>query len=236
MEVTDDRGVAVACPRTLPAAGVSVTCTGSGVAAAGQDRNVGTVVATASGIRYTASDESFYFGGRSPASRIQKFTNGQDVRQAPGPSIPVGSPVTWTYVVTNTECGCVHQHGGDRRPWRRRGLSEDVAGAGRVRDVHGIWRRGGGSGTATSPRWSPPSNGTRHSDVDESFYLGVEEDEDADNARKVQLCHRTGNGSYHLIEVSVNAERAHRGHGDGKAGESVPGSPGRVFTASCGVR
>jgi hypothetical protein len=42
-----------------------------------------------------------------------------------------------------------------------------------------------------------------------------------------QLCHRTGNGSYHMIEVSVSAEPAHRGHGDGMVGEEVPGSPGR---------
>ena len=42
---------------------------------------------------------------------------------------------------------------------------------------------------------------------------------------KVSLCHRTGNGWYHLIEVSVNAEPAHRAHGDGKIGEAVPGSP-----------
>jgi len=51
----------------------------------------------------------------------------------------------------------------------------------------------------------------------------------------VQLCHRTGYGSDHMIEVSVNAEPAHRGHGDGKPG-AVPGSPGRVFTEACGLR
>ena len=33
---------------------------------------------------------------------IRKFTNGQDVSEAPGPLIPVGSPVTWTCMVTNT--------------------------------------------------------------------------------------------------------------------------------------
>ena len=51
----------------------------------------------------------------------------------------------------------------------------------------------------------------------------------------MQLRHRTGNGSYHGIEMSVNAEPAHRAHGDGKPGEAVPGSPGRVFTAACGL-
>jgi len=54
--------------------------------------------------------------------------------------------------------------------------------------------------------------------------------------QKVQLCHRTGNGQYHAISVSDSAERAHRAHGDGMVGEAVPGSAGRVFTASCGVQ
>jgi hypothetical protein len=56
------------------------------------------------------------------------------------------------------------------------------------------------------------------------------------SSKKVDLCHKTGNGSYHMINVSVNAEAAHRAHGDGMPGEPVPGSPGKVFTASCGVR
>ena len=62
LSVTDDRGVAVACPQLLPAPGASITCNASGVAVAGQDRNVGTVAATGGGNKFTDSDESFYFG------------------------------------------------------------------------------------------------------------------------------------------------------------------------------
>lgn len=31
---------------------------------------------------------------------------------------------------------------------------------------------------------------------------------------KVDVCHVTGNGSYHLIEISKNALATHMGHGD----------------------
>jgi len=34
------------------------------------------------------------------------------------------------------------------------------------------------------------------------------------NNEKVTLCHLTGNGSFHQITVSVNAEPAHLRHGD----------------------
>jgi hypothetical protein len=50
---------------------------------------------------------------------------------------------------------------------------------------------------------------------------------------KVALCHRTDSGEYHQIEVSVNAEQAHRDHGDGKVGEPVPGTQRQVFDARC---
>jgi hypothetical protein len=50
---------------------------------------------------------------------------------------------------------------------------------------------------------------------------------------KVALCHKEGTGDYHLIDVSVNAEPAHRGHGDAKVGEAVPGTQKQVFDANC---
>ena len=37
-----------------------------------------------------------------PAIDIEKSTNGVDADTAPGPLVPVGNTVTWTYLVTNT--------------------------------------------------------------------------------------------------------------------------------------
>ena len=53
------------------------------------------------------------------------------------------------------------------------------------------------------------------------------------SAGKVLLCHRTESGTYQSIDVSVNAEPAHRAHGDAKIGEAVPGDPTKVFDQNC---
>ena len=37
-----------------------------------------------------------------PNIGIEKFTNGQNADNPTGPGVPVGDPITWTYVVTNT--------------------------------------------------------------------------------------------------------------------------------------
>jgi hypothetical protein len=46
--------------------------------------------------------EVTYTYDSSPDIQIRKYTNGYDAPNAPGSSIDVGTPVTWTYEVTNT--------------------------------------------------------------------------------------------------------------------------------------
>jgi hypothetical protein len=51
---------------------------------------------------------------------------------------------------------------------------------------------------------------------------------------KVDLCHRTGNGSFQPISVSTSAAGAHLAHGDvQQPNGAVPGSPGYVFDSKC---
>lgn len=52
---------------------------------------------------------------------------------------------------------------------------------------------------------------------------------------KTDVCHRTGNGSFHRINVSDRAVPAHIAHGDGLLGGEVPGVPGSRFGANCGI-
>jgi hypothetical protein len=176
-------------------------------------------------------DQTCRVGG--PAIQIKKSTNGEDADNAPGPTIVVGSQVTWQYVVTNTgtipliditvvdnmnvavscpEKTLAVQHS-------ETCTASGVAVAGQYRNV-GTVTASSTSGTVT--------------DSDASHYFGLAALV-TDEGPKVQICHRTGNGSYHLIEISINAEPAHRAHGDAKITEAVPGSPGKVFGVGCSV-
>lgn len=51
--------------------------------------------------------------------------------------------------------------------------------------------------------------------------------------KKVGVCHREGNGSFILINISNRAYPAHVKHGDAKPGQAVPGTEGYVFTKTC---
>jgi hypothetical protein len=170
-----------------------------------------------------------------PAVEIEKSTNGADANDAPGPTINVGSAVTWTYRVTNT--GTIALSGitvSDDRGVAVNCGGQSALGAGQSLTCTG-------SGTATLGQYRNVGTVTAGSasgsvtDSDASHYLGVQPTTEP-GEQKVQICHRTGNGSYHLIEIGAPAEPAHRAHGDAKIGEAVPGSPGRTFGAGCAVQ
>ena len=100
--VTDDQGVVVSCPSTTLEPGVSMICTGTGTAIAGQYANLGSVTGTPPvGEPVTDSDPSHYFGTAASID-IEKATNGEDADAPTGPFIASGGDVTWSYVVTNT--------------------------------------------------------------------------------------------------------------------------------------
>lgn len=102
VQVTDDQGAAVSCPKTTLQPGESMVCTASDFAKEGQFHNVGTAsAAPPCGAAVSAQDPSHYKGGGNGAISIQTFVNGQDANGPPGPSIPLGGPVTWTYTVKN---------------------------------------------------------------------------------------------------------------------------------------
>lgn len=50
---------------------------------------------------------------------------------------------------------------------------------------------------------------------------------------KMDVCHVTGNGSYHMINVSERAWPAHEAHGDALPGDEVPEMEGYTFTDTC---
>ena len=174
-----------------------------------------------------------------PAVDIEKSTNGEDADSAPGPTLNVGDPVTWTYVVRNS--GTTQLTGVAVTDSREGTISCPqttlAAGASMTCTKSGVAVEGQYSnvGRVTATGANATGGGTSTvTDEDASHYLGVVPS--ADEGPKVELCHGTGNGSYHLISVSTSAEPAHRAHGDAKIGEAVPGQPGRTFGAGCSVR
>ncbi len=161
---------------------------------------------------------------------IEKLTNGQDADVPPGPSIPVGAPVTWTYVVTNNgNAALTNVVVTDNRPGVMVTCPQTslAVGASMTCTATGVAVLGQYSNIGTVTATSASGQVT---DSDPSHYLGVSSTEPT---QKVQLCHKTGPVGYILIEVSIDAEPAHRGHGDGKIGEVVPAAATMMFGPGC---
>jgi hypothetical protein len=196
------------------------------------DAKVGEAVPGQTGKVFNASCQPVAGADRAEVN-IEKLTNGEDADSAPGPSIEVGKPVVWEYVVTNT--GTVSLTG--IAVVDDRGVSVTCP---KATLAPGETMTCTGSGTATLGQYRNVGTVTAGStvgsatDSDASHYLGREAD--ADTGPKVQLCHRTGAGFYVLIDISVSAEPAHRAHGDAKIGEAVPGQAGKVFGPGCRVQ
>ena len=100
--VEDDQGVTVICPKSSLAPGESMTCTASGVAIAGQYVNTATATESIEGITLATESDVACYDGHVAEIAIQVLTNGEDADVPPGPKLPVGATVLWTYVVTNT--------------------------------------------------------------------------------------------------------------------------------------
>src|SRR5262249_34999103 len=79
------------------------TYTNTATAQAGQQTNVGTVTArdANTGTTVTDNNPANYFGD-APGIQIVKFVNSFDADSPPGLHVPVGSTLTFGYVVINT--------------------------------------------------------------------------------------------------------------------------------------
>jgi len=161
---------------------------------------------------------------------IEKLTNGQDADVPPGPSIPVGAPVTWTYVVTNNGNAALSNivvtdnRSGVIVTCPQTSLSVNTS---MTCTATGVAVLGQYSNIGTVVAMSTSGQVT---DADPSHYLGVSTEAPT---QKVALCHKTGPVGYIPIEVSVDAEPAHRAHGDGMIGEVVRDDATKMFGPGC---
>jgi len=172
-----------------------------------------------------------------PSVSIEKSTNNEDADSAPGPEIPVGSDVVWNYEVTNdgtvelTNVQVTDNQGVDVEcETTTLAVGESMTCTGTGTAELGQYANLG----MVSADWATDDDSGEISDSDASHYFGfVPEEEDEEDGPKVTLCHRTGAGFYVAINVSVDAEPAHRAHGDASPGEAVPGFPGLFFSEGC---
>lgn len=109
-----------------------------------------------------------------PAVNIEKLTNGIDADDPPGPSVPIGDPVEWTYVVTNNgsvaltsvvvdddQLGAIDCPEGALRP----GQSMTCRASGFA--IDGLYRNEG--------RARASDGNNRVSDIDLSHYTGTDD-------------------------------------------------------------
>jgi LPXTG-motif cell wall-anchored protein len=102
----DDQLGLITCPQDTLVPRQAMTCTATGPAEINQHENIATVTALGvppeAGVAQvvTDTDPSHYFGFVS-AIDILKLANGEDANELPGITVPPGSNVTMTFIVTN---------------------------------------------------------------------------------------------------------------------------------------
>ena len=101
VQVVDDQGVAVSCPSTSLAGGASTTCTASGIVAPGQYRNEAVASAQLGGAALGSAPEASHHFGATLALVLEARVEGDDADAPPGPEVPAGSTLLWTFTVTN---------------------------------------------------------------------------------------------------------------------------------------
>ncbi len=185
-------------------------------------------------------------GTIGPAIDIEKSTNGEDADRGSGPRVATGTPVEWTYDVTNTgNVDLVAVVVSDSRETGVECPKDSLA----VDETMTCTL----DGIATAGRYSNTGTVTAKiledvevTDSDPSHYVGTgeseeeeeeeEEEDEEGEGEKVELCHVTGNGTYRPITVSINAVPAHMAHGDGEPAAEVPESdPPVVLDENCAV-
>lgn len=102
--VTDTGWPGIGCPHSSLDPGGSMTChsIGAAIVFPGQYSAQGTVTGRTLWGESVSADDPIYYYGAGPSLSLTKLINGLDISAPPGPSLPVGSPVTWQYVVKNT--------------------------------------------------------------------------------------------------------------------------------------
>ncbi len=198
---------------------------------------VGSLAIVATGFVAAAGGLTPLQGDPVPFVTIKKFTNGHDADLAPGPSIAVGDPITWTYVITNTWTGTL----GGIVVSDDQGVLVDCDEVRTLAAGASLTCTGVGVATAgpyANVGWVTALAGPQAAiATDPSHYTGVESSGAGQTGTdvKIPLCHRNRPGAYVLIQVNVVAQPAHVAHGDSQIGGSVPNQPGFVLGPGCVV-
>jgi len=157
----------------------------------------------------------------NPGIAIEKHTNGEDADSAPGPTIAVGDPITWTYVVTNTGGATLTNIVVTDSDLGTVGIITSLApGASQTLTKTGTAVVGQYANTGTA---TVSYGGTTYSDSDDSHYFGSG---------------GGGGGGSSIISVTVGEltkapiNLYYYGLGELKAGDEIRVAPGSTGTVA----